>query len=63
MSSNRCTLSLTCSARVPEQDDPRNFLMSEECLELEWLGADLWSPWIKVTQYLIPGVGIAYGVT
>jgi hypothetical protein len=27
-------LSLTCSARLPKQNDLRNFLVSEECAEM-----------------------------
>jgi hypothetical protein len=32
---------LTCSARVPKQNDLRNFLMSEECLRLGQLVANM----------------------
>jgi len=31
----------TCYTRLPKQNDLRNFLMSEECLELEQLVANM----------------------
>jgi hypothetical protein len=34
-------LSLTCSARLPKQNDLRNFLMSPECAEMAQLVANL----------------------
>ena len=34
-------LSLTCSARLPKQNDLRNFLMSEECAEMALMVANL----------------------
>ena len=32
---------LTCSARIPKRDDPRNFLVSEECAGVAELAANL----------------------
>jgi hypothetical protein len=37
----RSAVSLTCSARVPKQNDLRNFLMSDECAEMAELVANL----------------------
>jgi hypothetical protein len=34
-------LSLTCSARLPKQNDFRNFLMSEECDDMARMVANL----------------------
>jgi hypothetical protein len=39
--SSHRSLPLTCSAHLPQQNDLRNFLMSEECLELGELVANM----------------------